>query len=209
MGRRLPSAPRQVTLHLHRAAQPRLSTVQVLDADGRPVQAGKAAPVPGQPFQLQVAARPAAGWDLHRGLADSLQGRRPSQRGSFAFGVGVAAPTTSSGAQGTSAPAATPAPSPLASAGRWLLYCGLALLVGAAATGLVVYDRRLPAGARPLLLTGAGLATAGLVARVAAERAAVGASLADLMASDTGRNLEAGRRRPGQRRGRGVAGRPG
>jgi putative copper export protein len=61
--------------------------------------------------------------------------------------------------------------------------------VGAAATGLAVYHRQLPAGARPLLLVGAGLAMVGLVARVAAERAAVGASLADLVASDTGRNL--------------------
>jgi putative copper export protein len=100
----------------------------------------------------------------------------------------VAAP--SGGQQGTSVPAATtPPPSPLATAGRWLLYCGLALLLGAAASGLVVYDRRLLAGARPLLVVGAGLSVVGVVARVAAERAAVGASLADLVASDTGRNL--------------------
>jgi putative copper export protein len=85
--------------------------------------------------------------------------------------------------------ATTPPPSPLATAGRWLLYCGLALLVGAAATGLAVYDRRLPAGARPLLWVGAGLAVVGLVARVAAEQTAVAASLADLVASDTGHNL--------------------
>jgi copper transport protein len=108
--------------------------------------------------------------------------------GSFAFGVGVAAPAADN--QGASVPeASTPPPSPLATAGQWLLYCGLALLVGAAASGLVVYERRLPAGARPLLWVGAGLAVVGLVARVAAERVAVGASLADLVASDTGRNL--------------------
>ena len=45
------------------------------------------------------------------------------------------------------------------------LYCGLALLLGAAATSLVVYDRRLPPGARPLLWAGAGLTGVGLVAR--------------------------------------------
>ena len=181
-------APRQVTLTFTERPEPRLSTVQVLDADSRPVQAGKAEPVPGQPFQLQVplGQLPDGTYTVAWRTVSRDDGH-PSG-GSFAFGVGVAAPA-SSGAQGTSAPAATPAPSPLATAGRWLLYCGLALLVGAAATGLVVYDRRLPAGARPLLLTGAGLATAGLVARVAAERAAVGASLADLVASDTGRNL--------------------
>jgi methionine-rich copper-binding protein CopC len=37
-------APRQVTLTFTERPEPRLSTVQVLDADGRPVQAGKAGP---------------------------------------------------------------------------------------------------------------------------------------------------------------------
>src|SRR4029453_1651835 len=53
----------------------------------------------------------------------------------------------------------------------------------------MVYDRRLPPGARPLLLAGATLSVVGVVARVAAEKAAVDASLGDLVASDTGRNL--------------------
>jgi copper transport protein len=187
-GASLDRAPRQVTLTFTERPEPRLSTLQVLDADGRPVQAGKAAPVAGQPFQLQVPLG-ALGDGIYT-VAWRTVSRDDGHvsGGSFAFGVGVAAPT--GGPQGTSVPAATtPAPSPLATAGRWLLYCGLALLVGAAATGLAVYDRRLPPGARPLLWAGAGLAVVGLVARVAAERAAIGASLGDLVASDTGRNL--------------------
>jgi copper transport protein len=187
-GASLDRAPRQVTLTFTERPEPRLSTVQVLDADGRPVQAGKAAPVAGQPFQLQVplGALPDGTYTVAWRTVSRDDGHVSG--GSFAFGVGVAAPT--GGPQGAPAPAATtPAPSPLATAGRWLLYGGLALLVGAAATGLAVYDRRLPPGARPLLLVGAGLAVVGLVARAAAERAAVGASLADLVASDTGRNL--------------------
>jgi copper transport protein len=181
-------APRQVTLTFTERPEPRLSTVQVLDADGRPVQAGKAGPVPGQPFQLQVplGALPDGTYTVAWRTVSRDDGHVSG--GSFAFGVGVAAPAA--GTQGAAVPkASTPPPTPLATAGRWLLYCGLALLVGAAATGLVVYDRQLPAGARPLLWVGAGLAVVGLVARVAAERAAVGASLADLLASDTGRNL--------------------
>jgi copper transport protein len=181
-------ASRQVTLTFTERPEPRLSTVQVLDADGRPVQAGKATPVAGQPFQLQVplGALPDGTYTVAWRTVSRDDGHVSG--GSFAFGVGVAAPAA--GVQGASrTEASTPPPSPLATAGRWLLYCGLALLVGAAATGLVVYDLRLPAGARPLLLVGAGLAVVGLVARVAAERAAVGASLADLLASDTGRNL--------------------
>jgi copper transport protein len=187
-GASLDRAPRQVTLTFTERPEPRLSTVQVLDADGRPVQAGKAASVAGQPFQLRVplGALPDGTYTVAWRTVSRDDGHVSG--GSFAFGVGVAAPT--GGPQGVSVPAATtPAPSPLATAGRWLLYCGLALLVGAAATGLAVYDWQLPAGARPLLWVGAGLAVVGLVARVAAERAAVGASLADLVASDTGRNL--------------------
>jgi copper transport protein len=187
-GASLDRAPRQVTLTFTERPEPRLSTVQVLDADGRPVQAGKAGPVPGQPFQLQVplGALPDGTYTVAWRTVSRDDGHVSG--GSFAFGVGVAAPAA--GTQGAAGPeATTPPPSPLATAGRWLLYCGLALLLGATVTGLVVYDRQLPAGGRPLLLVGAGLAVVGLVARVAAERAVVGASLADLLASDTGRNL--------------------
>ena len=187
-GASLDRAPRQVTLTFTERPEPRLSTVQVLDADGRPVQAGKAAPVAGQPFQLQVPLGALGDGTYTVAWRTVSRDDGHVSGGSFAFGVGVAAPT--GGPQGTSVPAATtPPPSPLATAGRWLLYCGLALLVGAAATGLAVYDRRLPPAARPLLVVGASLAVVGLVARVAAERAAVRASLADLVASDTGRNL--------------------
>jgi copper transport protein len=183
-------APRQVTLTFTERPEPRLSTVQVLDADGRPVQASKAEPVAGQPRQLRVPLGALADGTYTVAWRTVSRDDGHVSGGAFAFGVGVAAPASSNGTGRASVPAAsTPAPSPLATAGRWLLYCGLALLLGAAATGLVVYDRRLPAGARPLLAAGAGLAVTGLVARVAAERAAVGASLGDLLASDTGRNL--------------------
>ena len=187
-GASLDRAPRQVTLTFTERPEPRLSTVQVLDADGRPVQAGKAGPVPGQPFQLQVPLGALGDGTYTVAWRTVSRDDGHVSGGSFAFGVGVAAPT--GGTQGASVPAAsTPPPSPLATAGRWLLYCKLTLLVSAAATGLVVYDRQLPAGARPLLLVGAGLAIVGLGARVAAEQAAVGASVSDLVASDTGRNL--------------------
>ena len=98
-------APRQVTLTFTERPEPRLSTVQVLDADSRPVQAGKAEPVPGQPLQLQVplGQLPDGTYTVAWRTVSRDDGH-PSG-GSFAFGVGVAAPA-SSGAQGTSAPAA-------------------------------------------------------------------------------------------------------
>jgi copper transport protein len=181
--------PRQVTLTFTERPEPRLSTVQVLDADGRPVQAGKAEPVAGQPRQLRVplGALPDGTYTVAWRTVSRDDGHVSG--GTFAFGVGVAAPASSGTGKASVPTSSTPAPSPLATVGRWLLYCGLALLLGAAATGLAVFDRRLPAGARPLLLAGAALAACGLVARVAAEHAAVGAALDDLLASDTGRNL--------------------
>jgi copper transport protein len=77
----------------------------------------------------------------------------------------------------------------MAVAGRWAWYWGLTLLVGAAATGLLVFGGRLPG--RPVLLLGLAVAAsaAGLVAMTAAARADAGASLAGLLGSTTGRWL--------------------
>src|SRR5919197_1136586 len=59
-----------------------------------------------------------------------------------------------------------PPPSPLAVAGRWAYYWGLTLLLGAAATGLLVFDRRLPGRPGPLLGLAVLAAAAGLLAMV-------------------------------------------
>jgi copper transport protein len=140
-GASLDRAPRQVTLTFTERPEPRLSTVQLLDADGRPVQAGNAGPVGGQPFQLQVPLGALADGTYTVAWRTVSRDDGHVTGGSFAFGDGVAAPAAA--AQGGSVPAATtPPPSPLATAGRWLLYSGLALLVGAAASGLVVYKPR-------------------------------------------------------------------
>jgi copper transport protein len=181
-------APRQVTLTFTERPEPRLSVVHVLDADGRQVDDGGAVPVAGNPLQLRVPLG-----DLPDGTY-TVSWRTVSRDdghvtgGAFAFGVGVAAPAA--GTAATSAQAArTPPPSPLAVAGRWLLYLGLALLLGAATTGLAVYGGRLPAGARPLLGVGVGLTLVGMAARVVAARSAVGGSLGQLLGSDGGRHL--------------------
>jgi len=106
-------APRQVTLTFTERPEPRLSTVQVLDADGRPVQAGKAGPAPGQPFQLQVplGALPDGTYTVAWRTVSRDDGHVTG--GSFAFGVGIAAPAA--GAKGAAVPeASTPPPTPLA-----------------------------------------------------------------------------------------------
>jgi copper transport protein len=144
--------------------------------------------VPGRPLELQAPVGELAdgtytvGWRA----VSSVDGH--VTRGSFAFSVGAG----SGGAVPAAAPAASPAapaPSALALAGRWALYWGLALLLGAAAAGLLVLGGRLPAAARPLLGAGLGLAAAGLSAVVVAERSAVGVPLGALAASGPGRAL--------------------
>jgi copper transport protein len=74
-------------------------------------------------------------------------------------------------------------------AGRWAYYWGLTLLVGAAATGLLVFGGRLPG--RPALLLALALAAAagGLVAMSASAQSEAGVPLATMLGSTTGRWL--------------------
>jgi copper transport protein len=187
-GASLDRAPQAVSITLSEPPDPRLSSIRVLDQSGRPAAAGTAGPVPGRPLQLRVA--------LRGGLPDGVYGvvwRVLSRTdghvttGSFSFGVGVdpgAVPTAPSNAA-----ASSPPPSPLSVAGRWLLYWGLALLVGAAATGLVVFGGRLPGRPLPLLLGALGLALAGLAAMGLAEWLTLDASLGSLARSSVGQGL--------------------
>jgi len=187
-GTSLERPPRAVRLTFTEAPDPALSSVQVLDMGGRAVQAGRAVLVPGRPleFQAPVGELGDGTYTVSWRVVSRVDGH--VTRGSFAFGVGAA----SGGAVPAAAPAANPAaaaPSALALAGRWALYWGLALLLGAAACGLLVLGGRLPAAARPLLGAGLGLAAAGLGAVVLAERSAVGVPLGTLAASGPGRAL--------------------
>jgi copper transport protein len=187
-GSSLDQAPRRVLLTFTERPEPGLSSIEVLDTGGQPVQRGQAAPVAGEPLQYAV------------GLGDLADGTytvswRVVSRddghvtaGSFAFGVGVPAPTAT--AEAESAPqGATQSPSAAATAARLALYAGLTLLVGVAVTGLAVTGRVLPSGARVLLAVAAALAVAGGVVRFLAEQARIDASLGDLLDSSTGQGL--------------------
>jgi len=185
-GSALAKPPQAVRLEFSEAPERALSTVYVLDAGGRPVERGRVQPVPGQPRALSVplgALGPGV-YTVSWRIVSRVDGH--TTRGVFAFGVGDQAPgriiAVASGATGQSGDP----PTGLGVAGRWAVYWGFALLLGAAATGLVVFDRRLPGRPAPLLVTALLLAAAGLVLMTVAAMSAAEVSLVRLAGSATG-----------------------
>src|SRR5215204_7505329 len=158
-GSSLERAPAAVTLRFTERPDPELSTVRVLDNRARVVAGGPAQPVPGRPEELRVrvAGLPAGGYTVAWRIVSAVDGHRTD--GVFGFGVGPAgAAPQLPPSQAVAEVRTGPALAPLAVAGRWAWYWGLALLVGAAATGLLVFGGRLPG--RPALLLGLALAAA-------------------------------------------------
>jgi copper transport protein len=188
-------APGALTLRFSEAPDPGLSAVNVLDTSGREVSGDRGAPtpVPGAPLELRVplGAIGSGTYTVTWRVLSRVDGH--VSRGSFAFGVGVPAAVPPAAARAAQAVAgdAHSGPTPLAVAARWAFYWGLALLLGAAATGLAVFGRRLPGRPGPLLGAGLVLAAVGLVAMTAATAAEAAAPLGRVLASGTGHWLQA------------------
>ena len=110
-------------------------------------------PVASRPLELRVpAAGLAAGsYTVTWRIVSAVDGHRTE--GSSGSGPARPAPRMTA-SQSVAAVRAGPALGPLAVTGRWAWYWGVALLVGAAATGLLVFGGRLPG--RPVLLLGSG-----------------------------------------------------
>jgi copper transport protein len=187
-GSSLEKAPDRVVLTFTERPEEGLSGIQVLDTGGKPVQRGESAPVAGAPLRLAVGLGDLADGTYTVSWRVVSKDDGHVTAGSFAFGIGVpasgAAPAAQAAPQGE-----TPSPSPAATAGRLALYAGLALLVGAAVTGLAVFGRAPPAGARPLLAAAAALTVAGGAVRFLAEQARIDAPLGTLLDSSTGQGL--------------------
>jgi copper transport protein len=171
----VPVSPRQIVLTFSEAPDPRLSLVRVIDAQGAAVP-GVSDPeaVPGEPASLRVTpSTPLADgvYTVNWRAVSSVDGHVES--GAFAFGVGEE-PAPGS-AVVVDLRHTSPWASALAVAGRWLLYAGLVLLIGAATTSLVVYGGRLPAGGVSVLRIAAAVAVAGLLGIVWAEKVLIGA----------------------------------
>ncbi len=173
-GSRLDQSPASVTLTFSEDPDTTLSLVRIVDSAGTAVPgASDALPVPGAPAQLRVTL----GEDLPRGvytvnwLVVSAEDGHVED-GLFTFGVRE---TPSPGSEVEVVLRHTSTwTSVFGALGRWLLYVGLAGLVGAASTGLFVLGGRLPQGGAKLLYAALLMAAAGVCTMVATERVLVG-----------------------------------
>jgi len=188
-GSSLDRAPAAVTLRFSERPDPNLSTVRVLDSGGRVVAGGPARPVAGQPLELRVptAGLAAGGYTVSWRIVSAVDGHRTD--GVFGFGVGPAGASGPPVSQAVAGARTGPAPGPVAVAGRWAWYWGLTLLVGAAATGLLVFGGRLPGRPGPLLGLALAAAAGGLAAMTMTAKTDAGVAVGDLLGSTTGRWL--------------------
>jgi copper transport protein len=190
-GTSLPRAPHVMLLYFTEAPEPSLSTVSLLDSSGQPLPGvGKPTVAPGNARELRVRLPRLAdgvytvGWRTVSKVDGHITG------GSFAFGIGVQPPAGAfaAGAQGGSRGTGS-TPSPVAVAGLWLLFWGLALLAAAGATGVLVFGWRLPRGAPIVIAAGWLAAAAGILIMILSERAAAGVPFGELFGAAAGRSL--------------------
>jgi len=183
-------SPATVVLTFGEDPDPNRSLVRILDEHGRTVPGeSPVGAVPGKPLELQVTLSSTLGtgvYSVNWRSVSATDGHVDS--GAFAFGVGV---TPAPGSVRTVDLLYTsPWTSTMSAVGRWLLYAGLALFVGAAATCLLTLGGRVPAGGGLLLSVAAAMAIVGLCAMLSAELALVGApSLLPLFETPEGKYL--------------------
>lgn len=173
-GARVEESPRQVVLRFAETPDPTLSIVRVVDAHGLPVAgAADEQPVPGAPDQLAVTlagALPRGVYSVNWLVVSEQDGHVES--GAFAFGV-RALPQPGSVVEVPLQQVSAWADA-LAAAGHWLLYWGLALLLGGASTGLLVFGGRAPSGGLWLLRGALIAAAAGLCVITVSQRLLIG-----------------------------------
>jgi copper transport protein len=189
-GSTVAQSPPKVVMTFSENPDPKASLVRILDSSGRTVPGvSPVAAVPGRPLELQVTLSSALGkgvYTVNWRSVSAVDGHVAN--GAFAFGVGVA---PAPGSVRTVALLNTSGwTTALSSLGKWLLYAGLALFVGAASTCLLVLRRRVPAGGVLLLRIAAVVAVVGLFAMAWAERVLIGAlSLMPLFETREGQYL--------------------
>ncbi|TMK88160.1 MAG: hypothetical protein E6G43_09430, partial [Actinobacteria bacterium] len=182
-GADLKEAPHQILLTFTEPPDPTLSLVTLVTSSGATVDTGKAQAVPGAPTELQLSVPqiPDGVYTVNWRTVSKTDGHVTG--GSFAFGINTVASSS------TSSTTMSRSPSPTASAlvSRWLLFVGLALMVGGAAVRTLVRLEPSRRAVRTLLPSGLALAAVGLVGSYAAEAHAIGASLSALAKTSTAR----------------------
>ena len=189
-GTSLPRAPHIMLLYFTEAPDPSLSTVSLLDSSGQTLPGvGKPAVAPRNARELRVRLpRLADGvYTVNWRTVSKVDGHITG--GSFAFGIGVQPPSGVAAAANGGSQSTGSTPSPAAVAGLWLLYWGLALLVAAGATGVLVFGWRLPRGARIVIAAGWLAAAAGIIIMILSERTAAAVPFGELFGAAAGRSL--------------------
>lgn len=185
-GALLDTAPEEIGITFTEPPDLALTTVEVVDRSGAPVPTGPVEQVGGNERAISVLPDPLADgvYTVTWRTVSATDGHVTS--GAFSFGIGVTEGEVRpipSGEREETAP-----PSPMAVAGRWCLYVGLAVLLGAGVAGLFALGPGVTA--RPWLLWLAWtLAAVGVLLMTLAERSAVGVPLGTLLSADAGGKL--------------------
>ena len=183
----LTSSPARIVMSFTENPDPRLSHVEVVDSHAHQVSGVSAVQaVPGRPLQLAVTLSsplPKGWYTVHWLTVSALDGHTAT--GLFVFGVGIVPPKVSDfGVVFGHTPMGLTVAAAL---GRWLLYLGLALMVGCAVTVLLALQGALPPGGRVVLRIAWLLAALGAATMTIAEEHVVGApSLLPFFQTQTG-----------------------
>ena len=182
-GADLKEAPHQLLLTFTEPPDPTLSLVTLVTSSGATVDTGKAKAVPGAPTELQLTVPriPNGVYTVNWRTVSKTDGHVTG--GSFAFGINTVPSSSTSSTTGS----ASPSPTAPALVSRWLLFVGLALMVGGAAVRTIVRLTPSQRGVRILLLGGLAMAAVGLIGSFVEEAHAIGATLPALAKTSTGR----------------------
>ncbi len=178
----LERGPGEVLLRLTEVPDPELSEVRVIDAEGQTYHRGDAETLAGEPatLRVEIADVPDGVYTVTWRAYSTVDGHVTG--GAYAFGVNVDPDEVRPAAD----VARSPPLSPLEVAGRWIFYAGLALLLGSAWMGALLFG-----GAAPVVhrLTWAGLAAGavGSLALAAAQRSAAGVGIGRFVQTGIGR----------------------
>jgi copper transport protein len=185
-GSQIDTSPPEVVLHFTEQPDAVLSTVHVVDSQGKSVETSSAASDPNDNQTLRVTIPPLTNGTYTVTWRTTSQVDGHSTAGSFAFGVGEA---PAAGAVATTSAPSAPANSVLGSVSRSLIYAGLALLVGGVIGAFALHTAHGPfprAWALGGAWTAAALGVIGLALDYANES---GASLGTFLSSAAGDRL--------------------